>query len=250
MESRHTFSIASDAYAKNRPQYPPELFGWLADQCEDRNVAWDCATGNGQAALGLARHFAAVEATDISPEQIEHGFPAANVTYSVQPAEHTRFPNGTFDLVAVAQGLHWFDFGLFWPEVSRTAKRGAFFCAWGYDRFEGDAELEASLFTPVLAILDPFWAPQNRIMWRGYRSDEIAFPFARVDAPAFTIEVRWTVQEIVDHMRTWSAYKKASADPGLAHQIAALEADAIRCFQSAGAMTLSVPLQMVAGRIS
>lgn len=134
MEGRKTFSVASAAYASGRPLYPTELFTWIASNCESHRKAWDCATGNGQAALGLAPHFECVEATDISAEQIEHCFPAPNISYSVQPAEQTMFPTSNFDLVAVAQALHWFDFERFWPEVWRTAKPNAFFCAWGGTR--------------------------------------------------------------------------------------------------------------------
>lgn len=45
------FSSASGRYAAYRPDYPAALFAWLADLCSERDTAWDCATGNGQAAL-------------------------------------------------------------------------------------------------------------------------------------------------------------------------------------------------------
>ena len=164
MEGGRIFSVQSDDYASSRPHYPAELFAWIAAQCMAWEAAWDCATGNGQAALGLAQHFDWVEATDFSPEQIEHAFAADNVCYSVQPAEQTDFPSASFDLVTVAQALPWFDFDAFWPEVRRTAKPTAFFCAWGYAWFDCDSELDAALFTPVLRILEPFWAGENAIM--------------------------------------------------------------------------------------
>src|SRR5437773_9814704 len=44
-------------YAKFRPHYPDELFEDLALISPRHELAWDCATGNGQAAAGLARHF-------------------------------------------------------------------------------------------------------------------------------------------------------------------------------------------------
>src|SRR4029450_7511658 len=100
MEGRETFSVGSDAYASGRPRYPTELFAWMASECEKHERAWDCATGNGQAAIGLAPHFDRREATDAGAEQIAHAFPIPNICYSVQPAEKTAFPAASFDLVA------------------------------------------------------------------------------------------------------------------------------------------------------
>src|SRR5215208_3026812 len=102
LEAKASFSVGSDAYAANRPRYPAALFQWLAGQCREHRAAWDCATGNGQAAIEIARYFERVEATDVSPEQLVNAFPAANVRYSVQPAEQTEFPESSFDLVTVA----------------------------------------------------------------------------------------------------------------------------------------------------
>jgi riboflavin synthase len=66
------FSTASDRYAAHRPDYPPELFDWLASLCPQHDLAWDCATGNGQAALGLTTHFRRIVASDASAAQIRH----------------------------------------------------------------------------------------------------------------------------------------------------------------------------------
>ena len=44
------FSSASDRYAAYRPDYPAALFAWLAGLCAEHDLAWDCATGSGQAA--------------------------------------------------------------------------------------------------------------------------------------------------------------------------------------------------------
>lgn len=47
------FSVRSRDYARFRPSYPPALFAWLAETAPARRLAWDCATGSGQAAAGL-----------------------------------------------------------------------------------------------------------------------------------------------------------------------------------------------------
>lgn len=249
MKGAQTFSASSDAYASFRPQYPPELFAWIADQCPRHDRAWDCATGNGQAALGLAQHFELVEATDVSPQQIEHVFPAPNVRYSIQSAEETNFARDSFDVVTVAQALHWFDFNLFWPEVRRTARPDAFFCAWGYAWFECDPELKTYFMDPLLKLLEPYWAKENGIMWRGYRSEELRFPFRRIEPPPFAIHLRWDIQALISHARTWSALKQAKAHAEIAPSIARIEEQALERFGSAGPFELKTPLEIVAGRI-
>ena len=65
------FSDRSDLYAKYRPTYPEALFHYILSFVEKRNHAWDCATGNGQAAAVLANYFEKVEASDISAAQLE-----------------------------------------------------------------------------------------------------------------------------------------------------------------------------------
>ena len=249
MDPRNVFSTASDAYAAGRPHYPPELFSWIAAQCLEHRAAWDCATGNGQAAIGLAPHFELVQATDISTEQIGDAFEAANIVYSAQPAERTDFNSGSFDLVAVGQALHWFDYESFWPEVRRVAKPGAFFCAWGYAWTEGPRDLHEALFDPLLALLEPFWASNNSILWRGYRSDEIGFPFERVEAPAFAIELDWSIEELFGYIRTWSAWKRSRSDEKLVAATERIEAEALECFASRK-MHLNMPLAVAAGRIA
>ena len=60
------FSAKADAYARYRPDYPAALFAWLRSLVSERRRAWDCATGNGQAALALAEHFDEVIATEMA----------------------------------------------------------------------------------------------------------------------------------------------------------------------------------------
>ena len=47
------FSDHADRYEAFRPTYPDALFAYLATLAPSHDLAWDCATGNGQAALGL-----------------------------------------------------------------------------------------------------------------------------------------------------------------------------------------------------
>ena len=113
MDHCQLFNQGSALYASVRPQYPHELFVYLSACCQQHQAAWDCACGNGQAAIGLASYFDAVYATDISQQQIANAKKHPKVIYSVQPSEHTYFHDDQFDIVCIAQALHWFDLGQF-----------------------------------------------------------------------------------------------------------------------------------------
>jgi len=245
----NAFARGAAGYALARPRYPEALIAWLVANSRERRAAWDCATGNGQAAVDLAPHFQVVHATDISAEQVARGLGAPKVRYSVQPAEHTSFESASFDLVTVAQALHWFDLPRFWSEVRRVARPGAFFCAWGYAWLEGAPDLDAELLSPVRELVAPFWAPSNRILWQGYRDEDVAFPFERVAAPRLTIRARWTIAQIVAYLRTWSAYQRGQGDPMVASALGEVEARALRRLAARGEMELSMPLAILAGRV-
>ena len=57
MDFKDNFSRQADRYSRYRPTYPDELFTWLASLVSRHDCAWDCGTGNGQAAVALAMHF-------------------------------------------------------------------------------------------------------------------------------------------------------------------------------------------------
>lgn len=200
------FSDKSDLYAKARPQYPSSLFEFLATQVPTNIKAWDCATGNGQAALGLANYFREVYATDLSAQQIENSFKKDNITYSAQLAESTDFENESFDLITVAQALHWFDYEKFWPEALRVLKPNGIFAAWGYSWFQINPELDAILKTMLFDIIEPYWAAQNKIAWRKYI--DINFPFETLQSPEFNMNTEWNYYQLMNYLHTWSATRR------------------------------------------
>jgi SAM-dependent methyltransferase len=213
MKHQKLFSDRSDLYAKVRPQYPKELYTFLASLCVEKKSAWDVACGSGQAALDLAEFFDQVQATDISDEQIGYAHAHPKVKYFVQPAENSYFADNQFDLVGVAQALHWFDYDQFWPEVKRVLKPNGIFAAWGYAWFSINAAADKSLQQNFLAPIEPYWAEQNKLLWDDYR--DVPFPFERVDAPEIEMSVTWTLEELFAYLQTWSAvreYIKANGD--------------------------------------
>lgn len=201
------FSDSADRYAASRPTYPDALIDFVAASSPSRDTAWDCGTGNGQAAVGLARHFKAVWATDPSQAQIDHAIPCHGVIYSVQPAEHVPFADRSVDAITVAQALHWFDLERFFPEARRVLKVGGFFCAWGYSWSRVEPTLDAVVQDVILQPIERYWAEQNRALWDGYQN--VRMPFKAVDAPSFSIRMQWTLLEYLAYVYTWSATRRA-----------------------------------------
>ena len=139
---KDNFSRQSDLYSKFRPVYPQELYDFIISHLNERQIAWDCGTGNGQAAQGLSKYFEKVFATDISQKQIDNSYKTDNIFYSVQPAEKTNFPDNSFDLITVSQALHWFQIDEFYSEVRRVARPDAWIAVWMYGLFNISPEID------------------------------------------------------------------------------------------------------------
>lgn len=202
---KDNFSTLSDQYAKYRPTYPPELFVYLNNLIPVKEAAWDCGTGNGQVAFELAKTFQNVFATDISAAQIENATRAHNIEYSVQPAENTNFSNEMFDLVTVAQAIHWFYFDGFYNEVKRTAKKGAFLCVIGYGKLIIEEGLDNHINHFYENSIGPYWDAERKYIDEAYTT--IPFPFKEIAAPAFVNSVHWNFQHLIGYLNTWSAVK-------------------------------------------
>lgn len=200
------FSGHAKQYAAFRPTYPDGLYRFIFGHLKSFDAAWDCATGNGQVARVLATQFEKVFATDISRQQLEHAHQANNIVYSVQPAEKTDFPDKTFDLITVAQALHWFDLDAFYREVNRTAKPGAWLAVWGYSQCTINPEVDSHFLKFYRETVGPYWDSSRKLVEDQYLS--IPFPFEEVKSPAFTINLHWTVEEFSGYLGTWSATQK------------------------------------------
>lgn len=213
MSKHHKFfSDKSDIYASARPTYPAALFDFLRVQCEDLEKCWDCATGSGQAAVALADIFDYVEASDVSAEQIEHAVAHKRVNYSVQAAEKTDYADHSFDLITVAQALHWFDFQPFWLEVDRVLKPGGVFATWFYSWFKIDDEIDAVIESRLLGVIEPYWAAQNRLAWDNYR--DMDFPLAEIPTPTIPLTFNWQLEQVLAYVGTWSATRRCLEKQG------------------------------------
>jgi len=218
------FSGISAAYAAFRPRYPDALFEFLAQVAPAQADAWDAGTGSGQAAIGLARHFNHVIATDASSAQLEHATPDTRISYRVATAEASGLDNTSVDLVTAAQALHWFDRSRFWAEVRRVLRPGGVIAVWTYVLFEIAPPIDAIIRHFYRGVVGPYWPPERRITEERYQT--IEFPFSEFAAPNFVIEQAVTLDDVAGYIRTWSAtrafVKHHGEDPvdGLVNELA------------------------------
>lgn len=212
MKFKDHFSGHAGAYAQFRPRYPEALFQYLASLGPTRERAWDCATGNGQAAVSLARHFTEVIATDASAQQIAAADPHERVVYRRASAEQSELDDSSVDLVTVAQALHWFDLPSFFEEARRVLKPNGIIAVWSYNLLSVSPEVDALVSEYYHDTLDSFWPAERVLVKAGY--DKIDFPFDEIEAPRFNMQAEWTIEQLVGYLRTWSATQKFIAARG------------------------------------
>lgn len=200
------FSGHSKLYATFRPTYPDALYEFIFSHVKQFDVAWDCATGNGQVAQVLAKHFKQVFASDISSEQLKHAHQANNIVYRAEPAEHTSFTGNQFNLITVAQAIHWFNRANFFQEVARIAKPDAILAVWGYANCMVNPEIDKFFFHFYQNTVGPYWDKARVLIEEHYRT--IVFPFEEIPAPPFQINVQWNLDQFAGYITTWSATQK------------------------------------------
>jgi ubiquinone/menaquinone biosynthesis C-methylase UbiE len=238
------FSKHAAEYAKFRPRYPKELFRWLRSIAPSPELAWDCATGNGQAAVELAEVFDRVIATDGSEKQVANAEPHARVEYRVARAEQSGLDAASVDVVTVAQALHWFDLDRFYDEVRRVLKAGGVLAAWAYKLATVSPEIDAVVNHYYSDVVGPYW-PAERVLVEKF--EDLAFPFPAVETPPFEMVAEWSVENLLGYLRTWSATQRFIAaeqrDPleQIAKQFSAAWGDEVR--------RVIWPLTVRAGRV-
>jgi ubiquinone/menaquinone biosynthesis C-methylase UbiE len=200
------FSKQAAEYAKFRPRYPGAMFEYLAGLTPAQELAWDCATGNGQAAIGLAAVFKKVIATDASDEQIANAEPHQRVEYRVASAEENGLAPNSADLILVAQALHWLDRSRFYPEVHRVLKHHGVFSASGYKFLRLAPEIDEIVNRRYYEeVVGPYWPPERTLI---EQFGQVPFPFPELPAQHFEMVMEWTLEQLIGYLRSWSATQR------------------------------------------
>ena len=246
MSVKDYFSAASADYRRFRPGYPGELFEFLAAAAPSRRVALDVATGNGQAAGAMARHFELVLAGDPSANQLKEAAPHERVHYVRHAAERLPVRTGAADLLAVAQAAHWFDFPPFYSEARRVLRPNGIVALWTYSLFRVDAAVDAAVERFYRDRVGAYWPPERRYVDEHYRS--LPFPLEELPAPGFELNVDWPLEALMSYIGTWSAVGRCRGATGV-DPVPEL-AGALRAGWPAGAIrAIRFPIHLRIGRV-
>ncbi len=202
------FSKQSEVYARYRPRYPEKLYALLAQIVAHQGLAWDCATGNGQMALGLAEFFERVVATDASADQIAKAIPHPKIQYAVAPAESSGLLSESVNLITVALAVHWFDRERFWQEVRRVLRPDGVLVIIGYAEIDLESLPMAGrqILETYREQMDPYFPSEIQLVKDGYRN--LDFPFDEIYVTPPKMEMPWNAEQLIGNARSWSASQR------------------------------------------
>jgi SAM-dependent methyltransferase len=205
MSFKDHFSKQAADYAEFRPRYPRELFEYLGNIAPSRALAWDCGTGNGQAAIGLASVFDRVIATDASEKQIANAQSHERVEYRVTRAEKSDLESASIDLIMVAQALHWFDMDRFYDEVRRVLKKNSVLAASAYNLLHIEPAIDEVINRYYYEVVGPFWPPERKLV---EQFADLPFPFQEVNPPKLEMTAHWNLEHLIGYLKSWSSTQR------------------------------------------
>lgn len=204
------FSQQAEFYARYRPTYPAAMYDFIFSHLKRRQRAWDCGTGSGQVAAYLAGVFDEVCASDISDQQLSFAPREDNIKYFNVPAEDSGFPSDYFDLITVAQAIHWFDFEHFYSEVRRTAADHALLAVIGYGYVRVDQHIDPFIDRFYRDMFGTYFSKCRS--WLDERYQTIPFPFDEIPSPAFEVSFEWKRKDLEGYFNSWSSVQQFKKD--------------------------------------
>lgn len=242
------FSELAETYSKYRPTYPPKLFEYLAGCCKAHKQAWDCGTGNGQAAISIAEYFDKVYATDASKEQLAQAPNHPKIIFKNEPAEKVSLVDKSTDIVTVAAAVHWFNFEYFYTEVKRVLKPDGVIAVWGYHLFSISPAIDKLLIKYYRETLNGYWPDQFHYVDNRYR--DIPFPFKEINPPEFEMITEWNLEQVAGFLSSWSGTKIYQQKKGH-HPLKEIWAELLRAWgDEKKKHIINWPLHMRVGKVS
>ncbi|XP_077240193.1 uncharacterized protein LOC143881081 [Tasmannia lanceolata] len=214
------FKKQAELYVKARPSYTPELFEFIASKTPNHDLAWDVGTGSGQAALSLAKIYKNVIATDASAEQLAHASKLPSIRYhhtpstmTIEEVEHDIAPQGTIDVVTVAQAVHWFDLPNFYQQVNWVLRKPhGVIAVWCYTTPQVDNSVD-TVFRCLFSNSESFMDPAREMITDKYKS--LDFPFDPVEGLDHTGPIVFEAKKLMEldvyltYIRSGSPYQTA-----------------------------------------
>ncbi|KAL0428470.1 UNVERIFIED_CONTAM: putative methyltransferase DDB [Sesamum latifolium] len=162
-------------YSVGRPSYPQELFNFIASKTLSHDLAWDVGTG--------AAKLPNLQAT-------KHKIPMHFLSMSMAELQDNIGSESSFDLVTIAQAMHWFDLPTFYQQVKWVLKKpNGVIAAWCYTVPEVNPTVD-SLFNRFYTIDAVDGLEHNG-------------PFR------FSSEKVMDLESYFTYLRSWSAYQTA-----------------------------------------
>jgi SAM-dependent methyltransferase len=127
------------------------------------------------------------------------------VQYRVVPAEENGLLAEQFDVVLVAQALHWLNRDRFYPEVRRVLKRNGVFAASAYNLLRTDQPVKEIVAHYYYDVVGPYWPPERALI---EKFEEIPFPFPLRETPKFEIAAEWNLEHLIGYLRSWSSTQR------------------------------------------
>jgi len=243
---KDNFSVQAAAYAAYRPHYPAEMIKYILSFVSSKDAALDLATGNGQVAAALAPFFNKVYATDISAKQLDNAKKEHNIYYSVGRAEDTGFQDEAFDLITVAQAVHWFEFDAFYREIKRILKPDGLFAILGYGLLQTNEAADAVIWRLYRDILGNYWDAERHYIDENYTT--IPFPLQELEAKSFNNKFTWTFEQLIGYFNTWSAVQHYIKEHG--NNPIDLIKDELKAVWQASEQQVNFPLLLRMGRFA
>jgi SAM-dependent methyltransferase len=143
-----------------------------------------------------------------------------------------------FDLITVAQAIHWFRFDDFYAEVKRTLKPGGIIAVIGYGPIQTIEPLQDIIDHFYKNIIGPYWDAERHYIDELYQT--IPFPFEEIKMPVFTMSYQWTLAQLIGYLNTWSAVKHYKTAPNRSGYI--IQKELSDAWPAAPSITFSFPL--------
>jgi len=147
----------------------------------------------------------------------------------------------------VAQALHWFDLPRFYAEARRVLRPNGLLAVWCYGIATIPAQYGEALFQDFYHnVVGPYWQPERQLVETGYRT--LAFPQPEIAVPEFTLQLDWSLDELLGYASSWSATARYIAARG-ADPMPGLRAEMLPCWGDPKARyTVRWPLRVRAAR--
>jgi hypothetical protein len=80
--------------------------------------------------------------------------------------------------------------------------------AWAYKLAAVSPKIDAVVHHYYSEVVGSYWPEERRLV---ERFEELPFAFPEIDTPAFEMTARWSLEQLLGYLRTWSATQRFMA---------------------------------------